>query len=117
MGWLLCPTAAAFILKNLLPCLGNDTECRMKAYGSRAVNAGKALERKLKGPGSRSGDGEERRKGEGRTQGLLNSGYKWHPTPGLLPGKSHGQRSLVGYSPWGRKESDTTDDFTFRQAF
>ena len=53
--------------------------------------------------------GEERRKGEGRTQGLLNSGYKWHPTPGLLPGKSHGQRSLVGYSPWGRKESDTTE--------
>ena len=33
---------------------------------------------------------------------------KWHPTPVLLPGKSHGRRSLVGYSPWGRKESDTT---------
>ena len=33
----------------------------------------------------------------------------WHPTPGLLPGKSHGQRSLVGCSPWGRKESDTTE--------
>ena len=29
---------------------------------------------------------------------------QWHPTPVLLPGKSHGQRSLVGYSPWGRKE-------------
>ena len=27
----------------------------------------------------------------------------------FLPGKSHGQRSLVGYSPWGRKESDTTE--------
>ena len=26
---------------------------------------------------------------------------QWHPTPGLLPGKSHGQRSLVGCSPWG----------------
>ena len=34
---------------------------------------------------------------------------QWHPTPVLLPGKSHGQRSLVGYSPWGRKESDTTE--------
>ena len=34
---------------------------------------------------------------------------KWHPTPGLLPGESHGWRSLVGYSPWGRKESDTTE--------
>ena len=30
-------------------------------------------------------------------------------TPVQLPGKSHGQRSLVGYSPWGRKESDTTE--------
>ena len=28
---------------------------------------------------------------------------KWQPTPVFLPGKSHGQRSLVGYSPWGRK--------------
>jgi len=34
---------------------------------------------------------------------------KWHPTPVLLPGKSHGQRSLVGYSPWGCKELDTTE--------
>ena len=31
------------------------------------------------------------------------------PTPVLLPGKFHGQRSLVGSSPWGRKESDTTE--------
>ena len=30
------------------------------------------------------------------------------PTPVLLPGKSHGRKSLAGYSPWGRKESDTT---------
>ena len=33
---------------------------------------------------------------------------KWQSTPVLLPGKSHGQRSLVGYRPWGRKESDMT---------
>ena len=33
---------------------------------------------------------------------------KWQSTPVLLPGKSHGQRSLVGYSPWGSQESDTT---------
>ena len=38
---------------------------------------------------------------------------KWQPTPGLLPGKSLGWRSVVGYSPWGRKESDTMKDFTF----
>ena len=34
---------------------------------------------------------------------------KWQPTPVFLPGESHGQRSLVGYSPWGYKESDTTE--------
>ena len=34
---------------------------------------------------------------------------RWHPTPVLLPGKSHGRRSLVGCSPWGHKESDTTE--------
>ena len=34
---------------------------------------------------------------------------KWQPTPVLLPGKFHRLRSLVGYSPWGRKESDTTE--------
>ena len=34
---------------------------------------------------------------------------KWQPTPVFLPGESHGRRSLVGYSPWGRKESDTTE--------
>ena len=33
---------------------------------------------------------------------------KWQPTPVFLPGKSHGQRSLAGYSPLGHKESDTT---------
>ena len=32
---------------------------------------------------------------------------QWHPTPVLLPGKSHGWRSLVGCSPWGREESYT----------
>ena len=41
---------------------------------------------------------------------------KWQPTLVFLPGESHGQRSLVGYSPWGRKESDTTEclSLTFR---
>ena len=34
---------------------------------------------------------------------------QWHPTPVLLPGKSHGRRSLVGCSPWGREELDTTE--------
>ena len=34
---------------------------------------------------------------------------KWQPTPVLLPGESHGGRSLVGYSPWHREESDMTE--------
>ena len=38
---------------------------------------------------------------------------QWHPTPVLLPGKSHGQRSLVGCSPRGRKESGTTEQLHF----
>ena len=38
---------------------------------------------------------------------------QWHPTPVLLPGKSHGQRSLVGCSPWGREESDMTERLYF----
>ena len=36
-----------------------------------------------------------------------------HPTPVLLPVKSHGQRSLVGCSPWGCEESDTTERLHF----
>ena len=38
---------------------------------------------------------------------------QWHPIPVLFPGKSHGQRSLVGCSPWGRKDSDTTERLHF----
>ena len=39
----------------------------------------------------------------------ISTNFKWQPTPILLPGESHGGRSLVGYSPWGRKESDMTE--------
>ena len=38
---------------------------------------------------------------------------QWHPTPVLLPRKSHGRRSLVGCSPWGHKESDMTERLHF----
>ena len=38
---------------------------------------------------------------------------QWHPTPVLLPGKSHGWRRLVGCSPWDREESDTTERLHF----
>ena len=39
---------------------------------------------------------------------------KWQPTPVLLPGEFHRQRSLVGYSPWSLKELDTTEQLTHR---
>ena len=44
--------------------------------------------------------------GLGRSSGIKR---KWQLTPGFLPGKFHGQRSLVGFSPWGCKEWDTTE--------
>ena len=40
-------------------------------------------------------------------------GRKWQPTPVFLLGESHGGRILVGYSPWGHKESDTTERLHF----
>ena len=54
-----------------------------------------------------------------RSKGLLTvpraklQRRQWHPTPVLLPGKSHGWRSLVGCSPWGPEESDTTEQLHF----
>ena len=51
-----------------------------------------------------------------RLKGNLNNTCQrrqWQPTPVLLPGKSHGQRSLVGCGPWGRKESDPTERLHF----
>ena len=42
---------------------------------------------------------------------------QWHPTPVLLPRKSHGRRSLVGCSPWSREESDTTEQLHFHFHF
>ena len=40
---------------------------------------------------------------------MMNWKKEWKPTPVFLPGEFHGQRSLVDYSPWGRKESDTAE--------
>ena len=42
---------------------------------------------------------------------------KWQPNLAFLPGKSYGQRSLAGYSPWGHKESDSTDRLTLALSF
>ena len=43
----------------------------------------------------------------------INRRRWWHPTPVLLPGKSHGRRSLVGCSPWGHEELDMTELLPF----
>ena len=45
--------------------------------------------------------------------GSINQRRQWHPTPVLLPGKSHGRRSLVGCSPWGHEGLDTTERLPF----
>ena len=42
---------------------------------------------------------------------------KWQPTPVFLPGESHARRSLVGYSPRGHRESDTTEQLHYHYAF
>ena len=44
---------------------------------------------------------------------VISRRRQWHPTPVLLPGKSHGRRSLVGCSPQGHEESDTTERLHF----
>ena len=49
-----------------------------------------------------------RRRGFNAWVGKILWRRKWQPTPVFMPGKSHGPRSLVGYSPWGHKESDPT---------
>ena len=50
-------------------------------------------------------------KAEGKFKEIVHLTWRrrWHPTPVLSPGESHGQRSLVGCSPWGLYESDTTE--------
>ena len=48
---------------------------------------------------------------------MLVQRRQWHPTPVLLPAKFHGRRSLVGYSPWGRTESDMIKRLHFHFSF
>ena len=55
---------------------------------------------------------EKRREVKGNGENL-GQRRQWLPTPVLLPGKSHGRRSLVGCSPWGCEESDTTEQLHF----
>ena len=52
---------------------------------------------------------EMQEKGVQSWVGTILCRRKWKPTPVFMPGKCYGWRSLVGYSPWGLKESDTTE--------
>ena len=67
----------------------------------------------VKNPAANAGDSRDAVLIPG--SGRCPRGGNGNPTPIFLPGESHGQRSLVGYSPEGRKEADTTatDSFTF----
>ena len=47
--------------------------------------------------------------------GMIPWRRAWQPTPVFLPGEFHGQRSMAGYSPWGHKELDTTEQLTLSQ--
>ena len=81
-------------------------EWRSKQYGAASIAACCGSE--VKPSAWNAGDpslipGSGRSPGEG----------KWHPTPVFLPGESHGGRSLVGYCPWGLKESDRTEQLYF----
>ena len=49
--------------------------------------------------------------------GKIPQSKKWQPTPVFLPGKSHGQRNLVDYSPWSRKESDTAEGLSMSESW
>ena len=66
-------------------------------WGFPGGSVGKASAYNARDPGSIPGSGK------------IPWRKKWQPTPVLLPGKSHGLRSLVGYSPWVHKELDTTE--------
>ena len=59
--------------------------------------------------GKESACNTDRRCGFDPGVGKISWRRKWQPTSVFLPGKSHGQRSLVGYRPWGHKELDVTE--------
>ena len=62
----------------------------------------------VKNPPANAGDRRKRQEFD-RWAGKIPWRRAWQPTPVFLPGESHGQRSLVGYSPWGHKELNSTE--------
>ena len=96
--------------------LGN-LQCRRSRFDSRVRNIPWRRDRFptpafMGFPGGSNGKESTCNSGElGLIPGLGKIAWRraWQPTPVFLPEESHGQRSLVGYSPWTHKESDTTE--------
>ena len=88
-------------LKDLFQAFGRERSCILGHMGNVTVEACNWLRGNIQRVTIWAGAG-----GSGRRR-------QWHPTPVLLPGKSHGRRSLVGYSPWGREESDMAERLHF----
>ena len=84
-------------------CFGEHTICVGFPGGSGSKESACNMREGLI-PGSRRSPGPE----DPRVQ-KIPWRRVWQPTTVFLPGESHGQKSLVGYSPWGGKESDTTE--------
>ena len=82
ISWLQSPSAVILEPKKLKWLSGKQSDCRCRSH---------------------------RRHGFHPWAGKIPWRRKWQPTPVFLPGESHGQRSLVGGSPWGHKESDTSE--------
>ena len=87
-----------------LPSMGSQSRTRLKRLSSSSTFTSDS-------------DGKESACNVGDPGLIPGSGrfpwrWEWHPTPVFWPGESHGQRSLVGYSPWRHKEVDTTQQLT-----
>ena len=85
--------------------VGND---RADFFLSLCLGYVLGLPRWLRGKESTCQCKRHRRLGSDPWVGKIPWKRKWQPSPMFLPGESHGQRNLLGYSPWGHKESDMT---------
>ena len=65
--------------------------------------------------GAFHGGSDDKESGFDPWVGMIPWRREWQPTPVFLPGEFHGQRNLEGYSPWGHKELDTTEQLTHTQ--
>ena len=65
--------------------------------------------------GAFHGGSEDKESGFDPWVGMIPWRREWQPTPVFLHGEFHGQRNLAGYSPWGHKELDTTEQLTHTQ--